>query len=74
MQVNIKGGTCLTAVHGVAEVVFPISRPFFQSRETGISRVVPGNPGISREDFLIKKAPERVPISIQIWLFYITVT
>ena len=55
-------------------LVFAISRPFFQSRETGILRGVPGNPGISREIFLIKKALERVQISIQIWLFYITVT
>ena len=50
-DVTERGGTRSLTLR----LVFPISRPFSNSRETGILRGVPGNPGNSREYFLIKK-------------------
>ena len=68
-------GYCIAmAVLREANLVFAISRHFRipGKRENMIHN--PGIPGISRENFLIKKALERVQISKRIWFFYITVT
>ena len=55
-------------------LVFAISRPFSNSRETGILRDVPGNPGNFPGIFFDHKTSKSVPKSIQIWLFYIALT